>query len=234
MALPASILEQTFPTMSLIFLIAALGAALLDWVAVSESAPRLRRMELVAKPAVPLLLIGAAATASFSNGAIQVVLIGALALSCVGDVALMLPDPKERLFIVGLSSFLVAHVLFVVALLAMPHGSFLVGIVVAVAIGSVPSIMVLRSIARTAPELLGPVAVYCLTITVMAGAAVASGLGRGGLNWVVVVGGLSFVASDLMLAINRFVRPLPRAALIVHVTYHVAIAGLTIGILTIP
>jgi hypothetical protein len=48
-----------------------------------------------------------------------------------------------------------------------------------------------------------------------------------------VVGAIAFVASDLLLAINRFVRPLRHEALIVHATYHVALFGLTIGILAI-
>ena len=37
----------------------------------------------------------------------------------------------------------------------------------------------------------------------------------------------------LLLAINKFVRPLRHESLIVHVTYHVALFGLTIGMLAL-
>jgi uncharacterized membrane protein YhhN len=65
----------------------------------------------------------------------------------------------------------------------------------------------------------------------MATAAVASGITPGATNLTVLVGGIAFMASDTLLAINRFVRPLRHEALLVHSTYHVALFGLTLGIL---
>ena len=40
--------------------------------------------------------------------------------------------------------------------------------------------------------------------------------------------------SDAMLAVNRFVRPLPGARVLIMVTYHVGQALMAIGVLTVP
>ena len=161
--------------------------------------------------------------------------IAALALlfSCGGDVALMLPDTKGSLFLVGLSSFLVAQILFAVGFLIQPHGSLLACLMVMLLVAGGPSAVVLRSVRRSSPEVLGPVAVYVAAITLMAASAIAVGWHDPARRVAAIVGGLSFVASDLLLAVNRFVRPLRYESLIVHVTYHVALFGLTIGILAL-
>jgi uncharacterized membrane protein YhhN len=46
------------------------------------------------------------------------------------------------------------------------------------------------------------------------------------------VGGLVFLASDTVLAWNRFVQPMIRGPLIVIVTYHVAQLLIVVGLLT--
>ncbi len=43
-----------------------------------------------------------------------------------------------------------------------------------------------------------------------------------------------FVASDAMLAVNRFVRPLPGARVLIMVTYHVGQALMAVGVLATP
>jgi uncharacterized membrane protein YhhN len=48
----------------------------------------------------------------------------------------------------------------------------------------------------------------------------------------VPLGATVFVASDTTLAVNRFVRPLPRADVVVMVTYHVGQALIVLGVLT--
>ena len=145
----------------------------------------------------------------------------------------MLPDTKGSLFLVGLSSFLVAQLLFAVGFLIQPHGSLVACLAIMIIVVSAPSAVVLRSVRRSSPEVLGPVLVYVAAITLMATSALAVGIHDPARRVPAIIGGLSFVASDLLLAINRFVRPLRYESLIVHVTYHVALFGLTIGILAV-
>ena len=119
--------------------------------------------------------------------------------------------------------------------LIQPHGSLLACLAIMIAVAGAPAAVVLRSVRRSAPELLGPVGVYVAAITLMAASAMAVGIHDPARSNPIpaIVGGISFVASDLLLAINRFVRPLRHESLIVHVTYHVALFGLTLGIVAI-
>jgi uncharacterized membrane protein YhhN len=45
------------------------------------------------------------------------------------------------------------------------------------------------------------------------------------------VGAVLFLVSDTVLALNRFVRPVPRGQLVVHVTYHLAQGLLVLSLL---
>jgi uncharacterized membrane protein YhhN len=47
---------------------------------------------------------------------------------------------------------------------------------------------------------------------------------------VAYIGALLFVASDTLLALDRFVRPFPRAPLAVHATYQTALALLVVSL----
>ena len=216
-----------------LFLVVACVAAVADWIAVSSSDSRRSQLELIAKPAVPLALIGVAATASCSVGGVRLALILALVGCLGGDVALMLPDPTGNRFLLGLGSFLAGQILFAVAFTLEPHGNFLTGLVVIALLFTAPLTVVLRHLSRSEPALLAPVVVYVLAIVIMAAFAVASGLQPGTGPKAALIGGIAFVLSDTLLAINRFVRPLPHSSLLVHATYHVAIVGLTIGLLTL-
>ena len=216
-----------------LLLVAAAVVTLVDWVSVARPEVRMRRLEYVVKPAIPLLLLAAVLLAPATDGAVQAIAALALLFSCGGDVALMLPDTKGSLFLVGLSSFLVAQLLFAVGFLIQPHGSLVACLAIMIIVVSAPSAVVLRSVRRSSPEVLGPVLVYVAAITLMAASALAVGIHDPARRVPAIIGGLSFVASDLLLAINRFVRPLRYESLIVHVTYHVALFGLTIGILAV-
>ena len=47
----------------------------------------------------------------------------------------------------------------------------------------------------------------------------------------VAAGATVFVASDAVLSVNRFLRPLPHARLAIMVTYHVGQALIVLGVL---
>jgi uncharacterized membrane protein YhhN len=75
-----------------------------------------------------------------------------------------------------------------------------------------------------------PVMVYALVLTVM----VLQSIFRYGFTssasfWNVCIGALFFLASDSLLAINKFLQPLPSASLLIMVTYMVAQYSITVG-----
>ncbi len=203
----------------------AAAAAVVDWVAVARGDARL---EYAAKPAVLALLTVAAAVLPDAHTDLvdrRWWFVAALACCLLGDVLLMLPGD---LFVPGLVAFLVAHILFIGGLLQPPSppGSppfafsatgLAVASVVAVAVGAVPATLIFRSLVRDgAGALLAPVAVYLVAILTMAVLAANVGVPAA------AVGAALFVVSDSVLALNRFVRPIPRGDVVVHVTYHAA------------
>jgi uncharacterized membrane protein YhhN len=200
----------------------ALVASVVDWAAVGAGS---HRLEYVAKPLTPILLIGAALALHIDEEAARDAVVVGLAFSLAGDIALMLPH--ERGFLVGLAAFLCAHVAYVVAfwLTGVSLTGVVVGLVV-VAIGVlVLARRVLAGVERTDPALLGPVGAYVAVISAMVASAIAT------VNPLFVIGALLFYASDLMIAWSRFLDPLRRGPVAIMVTYHLAQFGFVLGLL---
>ena len=209
-------------------------AALVDWTAVARADTRL---EYMAKPAVLVALTLAAVSIPAAHTDLvdrKWWFVAALVASLVGDVLLMLP---RNLFVPGLASFLVGHVLFIIGLLQPPSPpgtppfSFsTTGLVVAaVVIGLaavVPAFLIFRSLVRDGHrELIAPVAVYLVAIATMAVLACNVGVPAAAL------GAIFFLVSDAVLALQRFVRPFPQGTVVVHVTYHLAQGLLVLSLL---
>jgi uncharacterized membrane protein YhhN len=206
------------PTAWLLLLFAAV-AAVAGWYAVAVAN---HRLEYVAKPAVMVALIGVALALTPAAPVIVPWFVAALALSLVGDVALMLP--RER-FVGGLVAFLLAHMAYIVGLglQAQSVGGVLLGLLV---VGTVLSTMGRRTfeaVRRGHPGLLGPVAAYVVVISAMVVAAFATG------QPLAMAGATLFYASDAMLAWNRFVaQRVPRPAVLA--AYHVGQALLVLSL----
>jgi uncharacterized membrane protein YhhN len=131
-------------------------------------------------------------------------LVLALALSAAGD--LFLSRDGDGAFLAGLASFLAAHVayiwLFVMmgggvdALAASPWRATLAGCLVL--FGIVMYAMLYR---RVGPDLRLPVAAYVIAILAMGVAALTTHVP------LVIIGALLFIASDTLLATERFLLP---------------------------
>ena len=128
----------------------------------------------------------------------------AMALCWVGDIALTFSG--DAAFLIGLVSFLIGHVLFILALRqAYRLGSGLSALWVrAAACGllAVEAAAVVRALWEPAGELGPAVAVYAFVITIMASLSwfLAPGPGVRALR----LGSTAFVASDMILAFGRF------------------------------
>jgi uncharacterized membrane protein YhhN len=172
------------------------------------------------------LSVGPLALLAFLAG--SPMLGAALALSTLGDVLLDL-DPVA-LFVFGLGSFLVAHLVYISVFirnrrrtvhLGAPRVLLAVGVLlysVAVSAWLLPSL----------GNLIVPVAIYMCAITAMVISAI---LGRFENPWV-AVGAILFLISDSLLAINKFKTPVPYRDFLVWSTYYTGQYGIAIGFLT--
>jgi alkylglycerol monooxygenase len=146
-------------------------------------------------------------------------LAAALLASLAGDVLLMLP---VNAFIPGLASFLVAHLFYIAlfrrALAWFPSRKALLG---TLAFGGAMLVWLWPGLGD--PVLRGAVSVYVLVICLMAAQAIGRALVlRDRRAVLVALGACVFMASDALIAVNRFVQPVPLASLWILSLYYLA------------
>lgn len=142
---------------------------------------------------MPALAVAVLLTARPLRGAVPVLLLVAIAFSWGGDAPLTLSG--DGWFVIGLVSFLLAHVAYIALFLRLrPRRRRLPAWTLAYAAWYAAFLALLGPHLGT---LLVPVAVYGLVLGAMAALA-------GGIGGVVAVGGALFVVSDSVLALGRF------------------------------
>lgn len=207
---------------SSVFVAIAALMSILNWIAVARSN---KILEYISKPAATTAFLFTAFFLDVDHSSSWWLRLAALVLCIAGDVFLMLP---RNAFIPGLASFAVGQILFTASFVAggiqMPL--MLIGLIVLVPIALILARRFLSSLRhREMNELLIPVTVYLIVITTMAVMSVASG------SWLAVAGAVIFMLSDSLIAETRFVQPKPWHSVGIMVTYHCALAGLTISLL---
>lgn len=204
---------------AVLFAIAAV-AAVIDWLAVRHEH---RPTEYVFKPLTLVALTAAALALDPQDPMVRTWFVVALLLSLAGDIFLMLPGD---LFVPGLGAFLLAHVAYVVGLVAAgldPLGVAAGLLLVGAAFGLVGTRLV-GGIRAREPAMAVPVLAYMGVISAMVVAAVGTG------NAVAIAGALSFYVSDSLIGWGRFVQSYPWGRLAVMVTYHVGQALLVLSL----
>jgi len=194
-----------------------------DWWAVARGD---RRTETWAKPATLVALIVAATVLGAPDTTPGRWLLLALGFGLLGDVAL-LGDSLTR-FRAGVAAFLVGHLAYLVcfATLGLPRPAWSWAVLLVLLASFVATREVLPATHRLDGAALSvPVAVYTAAIGAMLVCAWFTG------EWLVALGATVFVASDATLSVDRFVRPIPRAHLVVMVTYHLGQALIVAGVL---
>ena len=152
-------------------------------------------------------------------GKLDALLMAAAFFSLGGDVFLMIPGDY---FIPGLASFLVAHV-FYIALFKQGHTWFPSKGALAAVLGFGAVMYAILWSSLGDPILKGAVAAYVTVISLMT----AQAIGRAKVNgdaasrWV-AFGGCIFMVSDSLIAINKFLTPVPLSALWILLTYYAA------------
>jgi len=177
-----------------------------------------RTQVYIFKPLTTLLIIWIALSGPLGAPPLYKWLVVAGLLFCLGgDVFLMLP---ERYFIAGLVSFLIGHLLYIVAFVSDGGLHLALGWLLPLA---VYGFAMVRLLWPGLGRLRGPVIIYVLAILIMAWQALGrwSALDtRGAL--LAAAGALLFVASDSVLALDRFRRKFLSARFIVLSTYWAA------------
>ncbi len=192
-----------------------------DWWAVARESTSL---EYICKPATTAAFLATAATLDVTHNAPWAWRLAALALCIAGDVFLMLPRDA---FVPGLASFAVAQILFTVSFATgtttATHA--LIGIVILIPVALLLARRFVTAIKKSGHgELVLPVCVYMVVISAMAVGAIASG------SAVAIAGALIFMASDSLIAEERFVKSRTWQPVGIMVTYHVALAGLVLSL----
>ena len=146
----------------------------------------------------------------------------------------MFQSVHDGYFIAGLISFLLAHLFYLWAFTITylnNHEIALIkrqGWVLVLVIGY--GILFFREIKEHVGSLIGPVMLYTAAITIMLLMAV-NRFGRVGRAsfWLVASGAALFVASDSILAWNKFVESLPGSHFLIMLTYGVAQLLIVLG-----
>lgn len=157
-----------------------------------------------------------------------------LFFSMIGDIFLLF---SYRYFIFGLAAFLLTHLVYLVGLTCcLPPVTPWFWLLLSAIVSAWVIILMLMgknlSKNRTHRKMVIPVGIYATAISVMLLFALwtlfrpdwppqASGLAASGA--------LLLFASDLLLAVDRFVRPFPNARLWVRITYHLGQLALSAG-----
>lgn len=172
---------------------------------------------------LPFLILGVYFAPTFATKRLVLV---ALILSWLGDVLLLFEDVKDIYFILGLISFLVAHISYALAFKKqkvetnqrkeLTYGIGLTLIVVYL-------ITLLTLLFPTLGDLKIPVIIYSIVISVMLLYAFKGYfIWKAPENKIILVGALIFIASDSILAIDKFYEPVEKGTFWIMSTYLVA------------
>jgi len=149
----------------------------------------------------------------------------ALALSSLGDFLLGVRRigslDGESLFLLGLGSFLIAHLVYIalfrkyLTLVWWKPGPARMWGVLAILVALASMLGILR---HSLGSLLIPVVVYSLVLSGMGISAMLADLGTP----LAAFGALLFIASDAMIAITKFRGPFPGSGQLIWITYYAA------------
>lgn len=212
------------PPLSIVFLLSAAAAILGAMLPGDMLGGHALWLHYIGKPLATLLLWWQVLRVAMPVSARyrRAVAIG-MALSLVGDVCLMLPGD---LFVPGLVAFLLAHIGYIVAFAPGSGAKARAAAFVLVAIIGAANLVGL--LPRVAPDLKIPVVAYTVVLAAMAAFALArawtpavSSVLPHSARWG-AIGAVLFMASDSLLAWDRFAGDIPMSALLVLGTYYAA------------
>ena len=218
--------------MNTLLFILITATALLDWYAVYKKE---KSIEYFVKPAFIVLLILFVILNTHSLNSSAWLLAG-LAFSLAGDIFLML---RKEAFAMGLLSFLLAHIFYIVTFIKLPNTLAYNAVILAIIsiLGLVAIFVDYRIFTKikttSNKKMIIPIFIYSAILFLMV--CVAYGVAADNLVGVnqnlIALGATLFLFSDLTLAWNKFVSPIKKGKVITIVLYHFAQFCITLGVL---
>ena len=176
------------------------------------------------KPLIVIsLIIYFISQTSFVQSGLKKWILLALAFSLGGDIFLLFEAKDPNFFLLGLASFLIAHIFYIVFfhLIRIREniaGNFLLLLVVVVYYTALMTI-----ISPFLENLKLPVRIYGVVISFMLLLALHTGfISNKKASMMIITGAVLFIISDSLLALNKFYAPFDYAGIGVMLTYGLA------------
>ncbi len=162
-----------------------------------------------------LIIVPVLALVPSSEGAYIPLIAGGLAFALLGDILLMLPDER---FVLGIASFAATHLLYLAAFISTAGIALLNLSTIPLIIFAVLMVRFLLPGVRKSLQI--PILAYVVLITVMTAQAIGAALESESIGLAIAAAGaVLFLASDAMLAVDRFRVPFLAARAVVLSTY---------------
>ncbi len=188
-------------------------------------------LQLLTKPLlVILLIVYFLSQTKIWNDSLKKWVLAAQFFSWIGDVVLMFQGKNELFFLLGLSSFLIAHIFYIVffnnvRIRESIKSSWLLLLIVVIYYA-----VLITFLSPYLGKMKLPVRVYGIFISFMLMLALHMLFIKNKIagRWM-MIGALFFVLSDSILAINKFYQPFEMAGIIIMLTYGLAQLFITEG-----
>ncbi|RYG40876.1 MAG: lysoplasmalogenase [Chitinophagaceae bacterium] len=187
--------------------------------------------EIVTKPLIVLIAAAYFFSATKNSSSVLKMWIGlALLFSLGGDILLMLQQTDSLFFLFGLSSFLLAHIFYIIFFHRVRLIDDIKSRLWTLVVVAVYYTLLISFLNPWLGDMRLPVRVYGVVISFMMMLALHMLFLRNRTSGRFMSGGaLLFVISDSILAINKFYQPFEGAGLIIMLTYGLAQLFLVIG-----
>ncbi|HEX2845369.1 MAG TPA: lysoplasmalogenase [Chitinophagaceae bacterium] len=194
----------------------------------------LLRVEMMDRITKPLIVITVAGYFFYATKDVQSrlkVWIGsALLFSWGGDILLMFQDKKSLFFLLGLSSFLLAHIFYIIFLHKVRLAEKIKPRLWTLLVVAIYYSVLITFLSPWLGDMRLPVRVYGMVISFMLLLALhLLFLANRKAGLYIAIGAILFVLSDSLLAINKFYQPFEAAGFLIMLTYGLAQLFLIIG-----
>ena len=211
-----------------IWIILFASVLLINLVAVYSNNESLRS---ITKPLlIPLLAIYLLLQTNSATSSLKIWVFLALFFSWVGDIMLLFEEQAPNYFLFGLSAFLVAQVFYIVFFHNIRMREYIRGNALLLLLVIVYYSILVSVLSPYLGNMKLPVRIYGVVLSFMLMLAMHTMLGKNkkAALWM-MTGAILFVASDSLLAFNKFFAPFNNAGLIIMLTYGLAQLFITEG-----
>jgi len=188
-------------------------------------------LQFITKPLLmPLLAIYLLLQTSSATSGLKAWIFLALFFSWVGDILLLFDERGPNFFLFGLSAFLVAQVFYIVFFHNIRMREYIRGNALLLLLVIVYYSILISVLSPYLGNMKLPVRIYGVVLSFMVMLALHTTLGKNkkAALWM-TMGAILFVASDSILAVNKFFSSFDYAGLIVMLTYGLAQLFITEG-----